>query len=189
MTSQADEADDEDDLSLADMEVEVITKIIKDNLGKKYRDRDGTERTITPDDIAVLSRGRDRIPAIERHLNNEGIPAYGETDGGYYETVEIQVFLNLLQVISNRNQDVPLISAMSSVVFDFKPRELAQIRIEHRRGSFYEAVRSYETEGQSQDIREKITDMLRRGKTPEEIADFCAYPMDLINEIQKELQS
>ena len=43
--------------------------------------------------------------------------------------------------------------------------------------------------GERQRDREKITDMLRRGKTPEEIADFCAYPMDLINEIQKELQS
>ena len=43
--------------------------------------------------------------------------------------------------------------------------------------------------GEKQRDRDKITDMLRRGKTPEEIADFCAYPMDLINEIQKELQS
>ena len=42
-------------------------------------------------------------------------------------------------------------------------------------------------EGAKQRDRDKITDMLRRGKTPEEIADFCAYPMDLIKEVQEEM--
>ena len=27
--------------------------------------------------------------------------------------------------------------------------------------------------------------MLRRGKTPEEIADFCGYPMELILKVEK----
>ncbi|MBP5164975.1 MAG: hypothetical protein ILP08_06100, partial [Lachnospiraceae bacterium] len=37
------------------------------------------------------------------------------------------------------------------------------------------------------DIRdqEKIEDMLRRGKKPEEIADFCGYPMELILKVEK----
>ena len=40
----------------------------------------------------------------------------------------------------------------------------------------------------ARDLRdhEKIEDMLRRGKTPEEIADFCGYPMELIRKVEKE---
>lgn len=141
-------------------EMQVIAAIIRDSVGKTITGRDGSARTIDYGDIAVLSRGRDVIPRIERYLNNEGIPAYGETAGGYYETVEIQVFLNLLKVISNRFEDVPLISAMSSVVFDFTPRELARIRIECREGSFASAVAEYEKTGSSEEIRSKIRDMM-----------------------------
>ena len=39
----------------------------------------------------------------------------------------------------------------------------------------------------ARDLRdhEKIEAMLRRGKTPEEIADFCGYPMELIRKVEK----
>ena len=32
---------------------------------------------------------------------------------------------------------------------------------------------------------EGIKDMLRRGKKPEEIADFCGYPIELILKVEK----
>ena len=35
--------------------------------------------------------------------------------------------------------------------------------------------------------KEKIMAMLRKGKTPEEIADFCDYPLALILEVQKSM--
>ncbi len=151
--------DEAEDPSADLAEMQMIAQIIRDSVGRTITGRDGQERQITYGDIAVLSRGTAAIPRIERFLRNEDIPAFGETEGGYYETVEIQVFLNLLQVISNSSRDVPLISAMSSVVFDFSARELAQIRIEYREGSFSQAVRSYEAGGSDAVIREKIRSM------------------------------
>ena len=35
--------------------------------------------------------------------------------------------------------------------------------------------------------REKIAEMLRKGKTPEAIADFCDYPIELIEEVQESM--
>ena len=35
--------------------------------------------------------------------------------------------------------------------------------------------------------KEKIAEMLMKGKTPEAIADFCDYPMKLIKEVQKSM--
>lgn len=151
-------------------EAEVIAGIIRQTLGQPITERDGSVRPAGYGDIAVLSRGGAAIPQIERFLNNEGIPSYGETDGGYYETVEIQVFLNFLRVISNMNQDVPLISVMSSVVFDFTPRQLAQIRVEYRDGSFYSSVRRYAEQGSDEAIREKIGRMLDQIALWKEIA-------------------
>ena len=54
---------------------------------------------------------------------------------------------------------------------------------------FKDGFRQGKKEGYEQRDRDKITDMLRRGKTPEEIADFCEYPMDLIKEVQEEMLS
>ncbi len=34
---------------------------------------------------------------------------------------------------------------------------------------------------------EKITEMLKDGKTPKAIAEFCKYPMELILKVQKEM--
>ena len=33
--------------------------------------------------------------------------------------------------------------------------------------------------------KSRIEDMLRRGKTAEEIVDFCGYPIDLVKEVEK----
>ena len=41
--------------------------------------------------------------------------------------------------------------------------------------------------GKEERDREKIMVMLQKGKTPEEIADFCDYPMELILEVQKSM--
>ena len=37
--------------------------------------------------------------------------------------------------------------------------------------------------------KEKITDMLRRGKTVEEIVDFCDYPYEQVKEIADALEA
>ncbi len=37
--------------------------------------------------------------------------------------------------------------------------------------------------------RAQITEMLKDGKTPEEISAFCKYPMELIEEVQKNMMA
>jgi hypothetical protein len=43
-------------------------------------------------------------------------------------------------------------------------------------------------EGISQGIESMIAQMLNRGKTPDEIADFCGYPLDQILAVQEKLE-
>lgn len=47
----------------------------------------------------------------------------------------------------------------------------------------------HEAIGAKRRDREKIAEMLQDGKTPEEIASFCKYPMTLIEEVQKSIMS
>ena len=41
--------------------------------------------------------------------------------------------------------------------------------------------------GKEEQKREHIADMLKKGKTPQAIADFCDYPIKLIQEVQNSL--
>lgn len=144
-----------------DVEAAKAAEIIKSCVGTEVFDtKAGTYKKIGYRDIAVLSRSTAAVASIERYLNGEGIPAFGETGGGYFESVEIQVFINLLKVIDNMNQDVPLISVMRSVLFDFNMAQLAMIRIAHKDGSFHSAVKSYLDEGEDEGIKSKIRNMI-----------------------------
>ena len=127
-----------------DAEGAVVAGIIRERLGTEvYDTKKECMRPLTLRDFAVIVRNNAEVEALERYLINEGIAAYGESGGKYFDTVEVQVFLNLLKIIENMRQDVPLISAMRSIVFGFTVRELAQIRIACRYGSFSDAVLAY----------------------------------------------
>ena len=127
-----------------DAEGAVVAGIIRERLGTEvYDTKKKCMRPLTLRDFAVIVRNNAEVEALERYLINEGIAAYGESGGKYFDTVEVQVFLNLLRIIENMRQDVPLISAMRSIVFGFTVRELAQIRIACREGSFSDAVLAY----------------------------------------------
>ena len=41
--------------------------------------------------------------------------------------------------------------------------------------------------GAEKERKDKIAEMLRDGKTPQAIADFCKYPIQLIQEVQSSL--
>ena len=144
-----------------DAEARVIADIIKERLGQTIFDsKKNIERPLMLRDFAVIARSNRTVENIERYLINEGIAAYGEGSGKYFETVEVGVFLNLLRIIVNMRQDIPLISAMKSVVFGFRAGELAQIRIEGRQGSYHSAVMEYLDKGSDEGIKQKIGNML-----------------------------
>ena len=50
-------------------------------------------------------------------------------------------------------------------------------------------VEKTETRVREQEQRERIEEMLRDGLTPEEIVNFCKYPMALVLDVEKNLLS
>lgn len=157
------ELEDGDMLETTDREIATIARIVSENKGQPIFDvKKQVERSVEYRDVVILSRNRHTIPAIEKALNDQGIPAFGENPGGYFESVEIEIFVNLLKVIDNTRRDIPLISVMHSPVFDFTARELAKIRTAFREGSFYQAVCSYAETPVEVPLQEKVRKMLEQ---------------------------
>ena len=167
-TSGIDEADEE--LSaLKNTEIEALetVQIIQQLLGKPYYDhKNGAERRIRPRDIVILMRGvRNYAEVFYQILKAKGIDSFVDDSEGYFDTIEINVFMNLLSVIDNKMQDVPLISVLHSEIFRFSAEELGQIRSLCRTGPYWEAFSSAtEEEGPLGEKCSKAADCLHRWK-------------------------
>ncbi len=141
----AKETDEEDDPleAAADAEVEArfAASRIQSLLETETVTDPGTGKTrpISYGDIAILLRSTTHAQLVAQTLSQCGVPCYAQLNGGYFDAVEVQVLLNLLRVIDNAKQDVPLISVLLSSIGDFTAEELLKLRVVHRGGSFYDA--------------------------------------------------
>ncbi len=61
-------------------------------------------------------------------LMDMGIPAYAESRSGYFTTIEVQTVLNLLHIIDNPIQDIPLVAVLHSPLVGLTSEELSRIR-------------------------------------------------------------
>jgi helicase-exonuclease AddAB, AddA subunit, Firmicutes type len=93
-------------------------------------------------DIVILMRATSSAaPVFVEELANTGIPAFADAGGGYFEVVEVQTVMSLLQIIDNPMQDIPLLSVLRSPIVSFTPEDLIDIRMADGRKTFYEALK------------------------------------------------
>ena len=136
------------DMKNAELEAHYVAGLIRDAVGTPiYDSKKGCERKAALNDIVILMRStKDFAEIYQEVFKDLNIPSYVDESSGFFNTVEIQVFLNLLTIIDNMQQDVPLISVMHSAICDFTVDELVQIRLGQRKGSYYDALEKYRTE-------------------------------------------
>jgi ATP-dependent helicase/nuclease subunit A len=140
---EKDDADPEiASLKKADLEAMEAARLIKENVGTKYFDsKSGQVKTLQYKDIVILQRSvLSSTRAYTEVMQKEHIPLYMDNNDGFFDRTEIHVFMNLLAVIDNRYQDVPMISVLRSEIFRFSTDELAQIRSLSSDGSFTEVM-------------------------------------------------
>ena len=81
--------------------------------------------------------------AFVKILGEMGIPAKATTGTGYFSALEVQTALNLLRVLDNPRQDIPMAAVLASPLVGLTGEELAVIRTEFPDRKFYEAVQQY----------------------------------------------
>ncbi|MDR3296410.1 MAG: PD-(D/E)XK nuclease family protein, partial [Clostridiales Family XIII bacterium] len=190
------------EMKKTELEAAAAVTVVKETLyapdGTKQRFFDtktGEERDIGLRDVVLLLRGAKTQAEVFRQVFSEqGIDAYVEAGEGYFDTVEIETFMNLLRVIDNRRRDVPLISVMYAPIFDFSTEELMDVRLAFPKGAYHEAVFACAAADAdagadactaSPRLREKISAMLARLEGWRENAAFM--PLDeFVWELMKE---
>lgn len=130
------------DLKTSETEAMAIIQKIKKLVGQKTFDRKtGEFRPIKYSDIVVLMRATSGWgPIFEEKFIKEGIPLYYEGGTGYLESLEIEIFLNILKVIDNKRNDVALLSTLRSSFGGFSIDEIIKIRLEHPSEEYYDSL-------------------------------------------------
>lgn len=113
----------------------------KENPFKVYDKNLDDYRKVEYKDIVILMRSpSSNTKILEEVFLEYNIPIYAESTGGYFDTFEVDTIINLLKIIDNPMQDIPLISVMYSPIYDFTPIELSEIRLVDRELKFYELL-------------------------------------------------
>ncbi|HML37090.1 MAG TPA: helicase-exonuclease AddAB subunit AddA [Bacillota bacterium] len=152
------------EMKKAEVEAYTAAQIIRETRGKMIFDgKKGVERPVSNKDIVILLRSvKGYAEVYYEALMKEGIPAFVDTSDGYFDTLEIEVFLNLLRIIDNGKQDIPLLSVLRSSVFSFTVEELIRIRLLNKEGAYYRVFREYADRGENISLREKCAATLVR---------------------------
>lgn len=124
-----------------------IAHRIREMMASGFLVTDGSERRrATYGDFAVMLRStKSSASVMVKILKNCGIPAYTEENESIFDLLEVKILLNLLRVIDNPAQDIPLLSVLCSPIYGFTPDELAMLRAENRYTSLYAAVKAFQT--------------------------------------------
>jgi len=109
------------------------------------RDGEGF-RPIREEDIVILLRSPGSVGGyFQKALERKGIRCTSGGGTDLLQTEEICTLWSVLQIVSNPQQDIPLISALASPVFGFTADDLAALRHQNKNCSIYDALRKDES--------------------------------------------
>jgi len=160
----SDTEEDSDDAVYTKKEIEAraiarkIRELVNPDTGLLlYDGNPKSHRHATYRDIVILLRSMSNWSEIfVNTLMQEGIPAYADTGTGYFQTLEIRTVLNMLRIIDNPRQDIPLIGILYSPIVGLTTTELSMIRVCDRNASMYTAVLNFAKEGSNVELKLKL---------------------------------
>ena len=129
-----------------------VLSIVEKELSGKHYDLDKKDFVDTqPGDICILTRKNkgDSTEGIIRALRDEGYSVTGAQETLLCDLPEVKQFWDILSLIDNAEQDIPLVTALLSPLGGFTEDELAYIRISanDRYKTFRECCKGYRAMG------------------------------------------
>ena len=138
--------DEEETERLEDIEIEAefVAQRIKELIDNKFQVYDvkkQEKRDIQYKDIVVLLRStKQSAPIFEKAIQNKNISVFSDSSAEYLESVEIQTIIDLLKIIDNPLQEIPLVAVMRSSIGKFTDNDLVKIRLSDKYDNFYNTM-------------------------------------------------
>ena len=118
----------EESLTEVNAEAMAAAQKISSMLGNVTVNDHGTERPCECRDFCILLRDNARGTIYSEALSKFGIRSFCEQTKGYLDSPEISVLTNILRIIDNPMNDIPLASVLMSPMFMLSDEEAAELR-------------------------------------------------------------
>ncbi|MFA0815192.1 MAG: helicase-exonuclease AddAB subunit AddA [Anaerofustis sp.] len=140
---------------------DLVSRLLREEL---YDEKEEKTRMIKPSDIAIIGRNmKSQAAFFVDALKAVGVESEGGQQENYYDETEVALTVNLLQLIDNEKNDLPLLGVMRSFLFGFDEDELLRIRVANPQFLYYhEALSAYADHGEDIALACKIRAMLLR---------------------------
>ncbi len=150
--------DIQENLEKLEIEARYVAFRIKEIIDSKYMvwDKEIKKyRSATYKDFVILLRSTSSVATIfEKELFKLNMPAFSDGSQKYLESLEIETILNLLKIIDNPMQDIPLVSVLRSYIGGFTDNEMLEIRLNNIQASFYESMMSFVSDDEKKQMEE-----------------------------------
>lgn len=144
--NQTEEKFEDDVEKTEDIEIEAkyVANKINQLINNKFQVFDNKlnqYRNIQNRDIVILLRStKNKANIYEKELIKQNIDVYSDTSSSYLDSYEIQIIMDLLKIIDNPYQDLPLVHIMLSCIGMFTNDDLVRIRLCEKNDDFYTAM-------------------------------------------------
>ena len=153
------EEETEEKLDKVEMEAAMIAcKILELQESAKVTDKATKElRPAELKDMVILLRTMSGwSDTFSNVLGAYGIPTVTGSSTGYFSAMEVQTMLNLLSVLDNQKQDIPLSAVLHSPIGNVTSEEMAKIRAAYKELPYHEACARFAKEGSEQALCQKL---------------------------------
>lgn len=143
------------ELKSSEIEVHFVAQKIINLMENKFQILDnGNYRPIKYKDIVILMRARDKFDVFAKILSEYSIPTFTKSTSNFYDFIEVKTILNILKILDNPLQNLPLIAVMYSPVFNFTANELLRIRLSNDNTFLWNTILEFSNLGDNNSIEE-----------------------------------
>ncbi len=157
------------ELKTPELEARAVgTEIRRMMKGQLVKDEDSAQeggeglRPVRYGDMVILLRSLGEwADTFVKVLGEMGIPVRATSGTGYFSALEVQTALNLLKLLDNPRQDIPMAAVLSSPIVGLTGEELAMLRVQHPGEEFYQAALQYKPQEGNAETAGKIQRFLQ----------------------------
>lgn len=160
----SDPDNDDTNLTAIELEARLVAQRLRNLMDESVPvfDQDSDElRPVRWSDMAVLLRSPGPCAeAFVREFRRYGIPLQAKR-AGFYSAQEIQDLINLLRLLDNPRQDIPLLAILHSPIVGLSAEELGWLRADDRDESIWRCMTEYVAEDGESELRTKLKSFLQ----------------------------
>jgi ATP-dependent helicase/nuclease subunit A len=162
--SEEDDEGDEPEPDNAEKEARLVAdrlRALRESKFVIYHQKEKASRPVEWKDMVVLLRAASsKVEVYAKVFEAMGVPLQTKRDG-FFTTPEVLDLVNILTILDNPLQDIPLVAVLRSPCVGMTANELALVRTHAPQGKFWNALQQFFEFKKDSSARQKIDQFLR----------------------------